>query len=163
MIKSNKLKMFIGMSKFNFDENIKQIILGLIELKLPITEIARRIGCQYRTLKNFLKQEKIEYKGNPSRKGIPHIESQKNMSSEEYMKSVITPKNSVLIRLLSKERGYRKCEVCQNDKWNGKDIPLEIHHIDGNHQNRRVSNILMICPNCHAQTDNYKSKNMKKY
>lgn len=150
------------MSKFDFNNERKTYILELISQNIPITEIARKIGCQYETLKSFLVKENIEYKGNPSRKGLPHLESRKNCSAQEYINSVITPKNSVLIRLLSNERGYRKCEICQNEFWNEKEIPLEIHHIDGNHENKKIENILMVCPNCHAQTDNYKSKNMKK-
>lgn len=151
------------MSKFNFNDDRVFIIKELLKLNTPITTIARQIGCQYGTLVTFLKREGIEYNKNPGRRGFPHIERLKNYSSsEEYMNSVISPKNSILLRLLEKERGYRKCEICQNEFWNGKPIPLEIHHIDGDHSNKSPDNIQMVCPNCHTQTDNYKSKNMKK-
>lgn len=151
------------MSKFDFNDERYSLIQEMIKENRPITEIARRIGCQYSTLKFFLKRENIEYHGNPSRKGLPHIEAKKEYkSAQDYVNSVITLKSKWLIPLLVKERGYRKCEICQNEFWNGQPIPLEIHHVDGNHNNRDIKNIKMICPNCHAQTDNYKSKNMKK-
>jgi len=54
-----------------------------------------------------------------------------------------------------------KCEQCNNTIWNDKPIPVDIHHIDGNPLNNRSENIKILCPNCHTQTDNYKSKNRK--
>ncbi len=58
-------------------------------------------------------------------------------------------------------RGH-KCEVCGNETWNDKPIPLEIHHIDGDHLNNELDNLQILCPNCHAQTDNFKGRNIKK-
>lgn len=56
----------------------------------------------------------------------------------------------------------RKCECCQNTTWNNKPIPLEIHHIDGDHLNSELSNLQLLCPNCHALTINYKGRNIDK-
>lgn len=38
-------------------------------------------------------------------------------------------------------------------------IPLELDHIDGDHENNVEGNLRLICPNCHAQTPTYKNKN----
>ena len=54
-----------------------------------------------------------------------------------------------------------KCEECGNSEWNNQQIPLEVHHIDGNHLNNSLENLLLLCPNCHALTKNYKNKNRK--
>lgn len=53
-----------------------------------------------------------------------------------------------------------KCECCGLTKWNGEDIPLEIHHIDGKHLNNELSNLQLLCPNCHALTENWRGKNI---
>ena len=53
----------------------------------------------------------------------------------------------------------RKCEICNLTDWNGQDIPLEVHHIDGDHLNNILENLQIICPNCHALTPNFKRKN----
>ena len=44
-------------------------------------------------------------------------------------------------------------------------IIMQYHgkHIDGNKQNHQLSNLQMLCPNCHSITDNFKSKNIKHY
>lgn len=53
------------------------------------------------------------------------------------------------------ERGHR-CEVCQLDSWNGKPIPIELDHVDGNSDHNDRANLRLLCPNCHAQTPTYK-------
>lgn len=63
------------------------------------------------------------------------------------------------IRLINNKQKQHKCEFCNRKKWNNKPIPIELHHINGNHKDNRIENLLIVCPNCHAQTDNYKSKN----
>lgn len=55
-----------------------------------------------------------------------------------------------------------KCEICGNNIWNDKEIPLELHHLDGNSYNNSLDNLQLVCPNCHAQTDNYRGKKNKK-
>ena len=55
----------------------------------------------------------------------------------------------------------RRCHMCHNTEHNGHEIPLDVHHIDGNRRNNCLSNIILLCKNCHAQTKNYKSGNKK--
>ena len=52
------------------------------------------------------------------------------------------------------------CQVCGLSEWMGKQIPLELHHIDGRRNNNHDDNLQVICPNCHSQTDNYCGKNI---
>jgi len=54
------------------------------------------------------------------------------------------------------------CEDCGLETWNNEEIPLDSHHKDGNSKNNSDENLGLICPNCHAQTDTYKSKNRGK-
>lgn len=59
------------------------------------------------------------------------------------------------------------CEMCGLSEWNNKKIPLECHHIDGNSSNNSIKNLQLLCMNCHAQTENFRGKNIngnrKKY
>lgn len=57
------------------------------------------------------------------------------------------------------ETRSHSCEKCNTSIWNGEDIPLDIHHEDGNDDNNKLDNLLLICPNCHRQTNNHGSKN----
>ncbi len=53
----------------------------------------------------------------------------------------------------------RKCEVCGITEWMSKPAPLELDHKDGDSANNELDNLRLICPNCHAQTENYKGRN----
>ncbi len=51
-----------------------------------------------------------------------------------------------------------KCEVCGLERWNGVNIPLELHHVNGNNKDNSFDNLKLLCPNCHALTDNYRNR-----
>lgn len=43
---------------------------------------------------------------------------------------------------LNKEQ---KCEICNNDDLR----VLEVHHINNNHNDNRIENLMILCANCH--------------
>lgn len=56
-----------------------------------------------------------------------------------------------------------KCDICGCDgSWQGGEISLELHHKDGDNSNNNISNLIFLCPNCHALTGNYRGKNKEK-
>lgn len=65
-------------------------------------------------------------------------------------------------RLLKEGLKERKCECCGNTKWMREPIALELHHINGVKDDLRLENLQILCPNCHAFTDNYRGKNIGK-
>lgn len=52
-----------------------------------------------------------------------------------------------------------KCSVCGLTEWCGKSIVLELDHINGDRSNNSLTNLRLLCPNCHSQTPTYKGKN----
>lgn len=62
-------------------------------------------------------------------------------------------------RLLAEGVFKHQCMKCNRTKWNDQPIPLELDHIDGNNKNNRLENLHLLCPNCHALTPTYRSKN----
>lgn len=70
--------------------------------------------------------------------------------------------NNLRKRLLNEGLKERKCECCGNTKWMGEPIALELHHINGIKDDLRIENLQILCPNCHAFTDNYRGKNINK-
>ena len=65
------------------------------------------------------------------------------------------------IRKLLLDKANHTCEICKISHWMGKEIALEIHHVDGNNKNNDQSNLQVLCLNCHGQTHNYRAKNIK--
>lgn len=64
-------------------------------------------------------------------------------------------------RLILEGVKEQKCECCGQSTWMGHNIPLTLHHIDGNHNNNKLQNLQILCYNCHAMTENFGSKNKK--
>lgn len=53
------------------------------------------------------------------------------------------------------------CECGQLPWWNGKRLTLQVDHIDGNRFNNLISNLRILCPHCHTQTETYSNKRTK--
>ena len=52
------------------------------------------------------------------------------------------------------------CSECGiTDQWNGKELTIEIDHINGVCTDNRRHNLRWLCPNCHSQTNTYRRKN----
>ena len=67
---------------------------------------------------------------------------------------------SALAKYMVKDLGIEyKCVRCGLSSWLGKEIHLQLHHKDGDGYNNEISNLELLCPNCHSQTENYTGKN----
>ena len=53
------------------------------------------------------------------------------------------------------------CQICGWNEVNPftGNIPLEIHHIDGDYTNNKEENLQLLCPNHHSLTESFKSHN----
>jgi hypothetical protein len=58
-------------------------------------------------------------------------------------------------RLLKEGIKQHKCECCGISEWQNQPIVLQLHHIDGNSNHNVRDNLMLLCPNCHSQTDNW--------
>lgn len=62
---------------------------------------------------------------------------------------------------------YKHGEKCMRCGWKvlntftGK-VPIELEHKDGNCDNDNISNLELLCPNCHSLTSTYKGANKNK-
>ena len=83
------------------------------------------------------------------------------MSFMEYIKTDNPQTNKIRIKLFRDGLKEEQCERCKLKEWQGVRIPLELHHKDGNKKNNNLSNLEILCPNCHALTDTYRGKNIK--
>lgn len=64
------------------------------------------------------------------------------------------------VRNFMLQKANYHCEKCG---WGEKNpftdkIPLEIHHKDGNYSHTIEDNLEVLCPNCHALTENFRSR-----
>lgn len=59
------------------------------------------------------------------------------------------------------EKYNGKCQLCGWNKENpySHNVPLQIHHIDGDYKNNSENNLQLLCPNCHSLTDTFMTLN----
>jgi hypothetical protein len=71
---------------------------------------------------------------------------------------------SIYIHRFFRNKYNNKCQRCGWGEINvhtGR-VPLALHHVDGDCTNNAEKNLELLCPNCHALTDNYGSRNKGK-
>lgn len=122
-------------------------------------------GEDYKEIRDLAKELGITLKFSYTRGSRNNSNAKKSLDdilveNSEY-KNATTLKN----RLVKEGIKENKCEnpECGICEWHGRPISLQIHHINGVHSDNRLENILLLCPNCHAQTDTYAGKNANKY
>lgn len=124
--------------------------------------MARQLNCNPKTINPILEKLGIVYEGNQSGKGL-HKSNWREMTLIEYLaNSKDIQSNKVRKKLITEGYKEHKCESCGLTEWLNEPIPLELHHIDGNHMNNVLENYKLLCPNCHAKTDSYRGKNCSK-
>lgn len=142
-------------------------ILEIIKESYSIAEVLNKLGLKaaggnYRTFNKFVSENNIDtshFSGQLWNKG--KVVGPKR-DIEDYLSNNFSITSYQLKRRLIKENIFEnQCCVCKLKNWLDKPMPLELDHIDGNHLNNNLENLRLLCPNCHAQTDNYRAKNIR--
>ena len=101
----------------------KNDILQWIREERPKSYICNQLHCKPETLNSYLNQMGIVYVGQQNKKGQQKGPN-KYKPASYYFDNMTT--------------------------WQGLELPLELHHINGNHYDNRLENLQILCPNCHA-------------
>lgn len=118
--------------------------------------ICSQLHCRPMTLESYLTKMNITYKGNQG--GRAHKTGQHKPASDYLYKGSCINPHLLKLKLIRDGIKIAKCESCQASNWLSGSVPLELHHINGDRYDNRLENLQLLCPNCHALTDNHAGK-----
>ena len=149
-------------------EITEQEFIEAVKKSDSIAELLRNLnrcpygGAGYRFVKQMSSKYGVDishFSGKLWSKGKTLPPRPKIQMSDILVKNRYFNTNSLKKRLIKEGYKEHKCELCGNTEWNGKPIAIELHHINGDNTDNRIENLQILCPNCHAQTETYCSKN----
>lgn len=112
---------------------------------MPLRRLVFFIICQF--LHGEIKAE---------RKNKPKISLEEALTENSTYNTVRLKQRLIKANLLE-----AKCSECAiGEIWNNKKLVLQLDHINGIHSDNRLSNLRIICPNCHSQTENFAGRNV---
>jgi HNH endonuclease len=65
-------------------------------------------------------------------------------------------------RLQQAGRLSDSCEECGLREWRGRPLSLQLHHLNGDGLDNRIENLVLLCANCHSQTENWGGRNAQR-
>lgn len=98
----------------------------------------------------FTKKDRLK----SNQKSIEESLKKAFVKNSKYSNEFIKPR---FIKYYAK--GYL-CYECGITDWNNKKLVLELDHIDGDDRNNEPSNLRLLCPNCHSQTETFRGRNI---
>ena len=139
-----------------------QDVIRACQTAPSMSQAASQFDVNFQTFRKYAVELGV-WRANQGGKGI---KKPKKIGGDSYdIQDILANKHPgystshLRVRLLEEGLIENECSRCGiGPEWNGQPLSLQLHHEDGDNQNHNLSNLNMICPNCHTQTDNWGSK-----
>lgn len=154
----------------------KQLLQQYLDEEITLLNVIKRIGVKmdvaqgayYKILRKRIKEEGLDVS---KLREKTKLHKSKNLKSPTRKIDNIDVfcENSKYDRGTIKRRfmeiyDYKCCLCNQNETWNGRELTLELDHINGINNDNRIENLRLLCPNCHSQeTNEFRKRSRKKY
>lgn len=159
----------MGKSKYT-----KEILEKLVAKHVSVSSMLRELGINpasgtHRRISKMIIDYEIDTTHFLPGHVICNLHDRNTRTKEEFINEILIEKPNIIrtshsIKLSLFKFGIfeEKCYVCNiKNIWNGLPLSLHLEHINGNHDDNRLENLTILCPNCHSQTGTYAGKKRK--
>ena len=144
---------------FCCDEEFKE----LVKSSSSMSEVITKLGYKDRTSMHARKlfKQRVDELAIP----LKHFNQTTYKLDEVLTKDSPISNSTLKLRLVNEHLiDDSQCAICKmKTNWNGKPIVLQLDHINGNNKDNSLSNLRLICPNCHSQTPTFAGRNKEGY
>lgn len=141
------------------EEEVRAAVENARSLSDALRALGLRVaGGNFGTLRRLIKRFDISTdhmdpnwikRGNPPKKDRTPL-------SEILVEHSTYARGHLKHRLYSEGVKHRRCELCgQDEDWNGRQMSLILDHINGVHDDNRLENLRIVCPNCAATLETH--------
>lgn len=144
-------------------KEIEQAVVdGITASPNSMRQAAKIANMPYRTFIERAKKLGM-YKPNQSGKGLRKNGSANQLSLISILNGEQPQYQTNLLKQRLLKEGIKQncCEICGISDWNGLPVVMHLDHMDGDNTNHVLSNLRIVCPNCHSQPDTYAGRNKK--
>ena len=148
--------------KANID---KEEFIKVCNTATSAADAARLLNLHFNTFKRYAVMFGC-YKTNQSHKGVKLGNHKTRIETKDILAGKYPNYQTYKLKIRLINEGIKR-DACDRCGWcekpeGAKYSTCELHHKDGNNHNHLLDNLVMLCPNCHSLTPNFRSKNKHK-
>ncbi|ASV44508.1 hypothetical protein PBI_SCTP2_493 [Salicola phage SCTP-2] len=153
--------------KIQLTQQLSNDIIYYANNNESMLQAAKECGLAYTTFRRYAKKLGV-YKPSDHIKALDENRHKRKDPKKIPIEEIIYENkhphygtNALKIRLIKNNYIKEKCIKCNITEWNGERLVFHLDHIDGNSKNHHITNLRLLCPNCHSQTETYCSGQRK--
>lgn len=143
------------------EQNLIEAVKNNISLRQTILSLGLcgRGGGSYKHIQQKIKELNLStshWLGQGHLKGKSHNWNNKISLEDVLVENSTYSVGSLKERLIKENILLNQCAECLLlPTWNNKKLVLQLDHINGVHNDNRIENLRLLCPNCHSQTETF--------